>query len=293
MAKAAKEALGVETLQAAADVGYYNGETLKACEADAIVAYVPQAKRTGRLAKRKAASAMKTSSTTPGRTSTAVRRAQLLRPIEGLQARHRRQTRDPLCEPQVGLQCVSACARAASPPRRRRRDVYRWEHEDVIDRHRARMAGCRRADAPPRRPRRASLRHAQMPRRLSPLPAARLRQGARRMEPDGAVRLRDPTTLQRYGSRLLGRREELDPTYSCACTRPPRGEAPRETHARSAHLFRSARAGLAASGRRRHAEAGGRSRHGCGARPAPRARAAPDPRASASGGDCAGRRRRP
>ena len=46
MAKAAKEALGVETLTALADAGYYNGAALKACEDDGIVAYVPQAKRT-------------------------------------------------------------------------------------------------------------------------------------------------------------------------------------------------------------------------------------------------------
>src|ERR1700688_2990555 len=45
----------------------------------------------------------------------------------------------------------------------------------------------KRADAPSFRHRRTSLRHAQMPRRLSPLPRARLRQGARRMEPDGAL----------------------------------------------------------------------------------------------------------
>src|SRR5258708_14886153 len=50
MALAAKQALGGETLRAVADVGYYNGETLKACEADAIVAYVPQAERNNRLA---------------------------------------------------------------------------------------------------------------------------------------------------------------------------------------------------------------------------------------------------
>src|ERR1700682_4796679 len=49
MAKAAKEALEAETLQALADVGYYNSATLKACEDGGIVAYVPQAKRTGRL----------------------------------------------------------------------------------------------------------------------------------------------------------------------------------------------------------------------------------------------------
>ena len=46
MAKAAKNDLGVETLTALADTGYYNGNTLKACEEDGIVAYVPQAKRT-------------------------------------------------------------------------------------------------------------------------------------------------------------------------------------------------------------------------------------------------------
>ena len=42
MAAAAKLALGAETLRAVADVGYYNGETLKACEADAIEAFVPE-----------------------------------------------------------------------------------------------------------------------------------------------------------------------------------------------------------------------------------------------------------
>src|SRR2546421_11939350 len=49
MAKAAKDELGVETLTALADTGYYNGNTLKACEEHGIVAYVPQAKRTARL----------------------------------------------------------------------------------------------------------------------------------------------------------------------------------------------------------------------------------------------------
>src|SRR5205814_1629377 len=45
----------------------------------------------------------------------------------------------------------------------------------------------KRADAPSFCHRRTSLRHAQMPRRLSPLPRSRLQQGARRMEPDGAL----------------------------------------------------------------------------------------------------------
>ena len=51
MAKAAKEAVGAETKQVVADVGYYNGATLKACEDDGMVAYVPSAKRSGRLQK--------------------------------------------------------------------------------------------------------------------------------------------------------------------------------------------------------------------------------------------------
>src|SRR3989440_9185455 len=49
MAKAAKQALEAETLQALADIGYYNSASLKRCEEDGIVAYVPQAKRIGRL----------------------------------------------------------------------------------------------------------------------------------------------------------------------------------------------------------------------------------------------------
>src|SRR6266536_918518 len=49
VAMAAKEALGVETLQAVADTGYYNGAALKECEEGGIVAYVPLPKRTGGL----------------------------------------------------------------------------------------------------------------------------------------------------------------------------------------------------------------------------------------------------
>src|SRR2546430_8870093 len=51
MAKAAKEVLDVETLQAAADTAYYNSEDLKACEDDGIVAYVPLHEGNGKLEK--------------------------------------------------------------------------------------------------------------------------------------------------------------------------------------------------------------------------------------------------
>src|SRR5258707_6010638 len=49
MALAAKQALGVAALTAVADTGYYNGEALKACEDDAITAYVPPPDRDQRL----------------------------------------------------------------------------------------------------------------------------------------------------------------------------------------------------------------------------------------------------
>jgi len=49
MAMAAKAELGVDEITALADTGYFNGNELKACEEDGIVAYVPQAKRSGRL----------------------------------------------------------------------------------------------------------------------------------------------------------------------------------------------------------------------------------------------------
>ena len=49
MAKAAKEALDVETLQVLADEGYYSSIELKACEDDGITAYVPPPEGKGRL----------------------------------------------------------------------------------------------------------------------------------------------------------------------------------------------------------------------------------------------------
>ena len=90
---------------------------------------------------------------------------------------------------QAARRSARACpmkARCLSP-KASYRTIGRWEHEDVLDRHRARMQG---ADELMRRRsghRRASLWHAQMPCRLSALPGPRLQQGSRRMEPDGAL----------------------------------------------------------------------------------------------------------
>src|SRR5205807_1227903 len=72
MAEAAKQALGVAALTAVADTGYYNGEALKACEDDAITAYVPPPDRDQRL-KGKAGLASPISAMTPRPTSIVVR----------------------------------------------------------------------------------------------------------------------------------------------------------------------------------------------------------------------------
>jgi len=140
MAKAAKEALAAETLQAIADVGYYNGATLKSCEEDGIVAYVPQAQRTGRLQAQG-----RFSHEDFGYDAAAdVYRCpagELLTPTKSLK-------RNTGCR--LETRYVSRKATCDACPLRRRcvtdkaptRTVYRWVHEDVIERHRARMKGA-------------------------------------------------------------------------------------------------------------------------------------------------------
>lgn len=138
VALAARQALNVKTLQVLADAGYYNGEALKACEADAIVAYVPQPDRNKRLASQgrftrdafvydAAADLYRC----PAGTA--------LRPMNGrkqdatgkLQVRYA--SSKSACK---ACPLRQKCLTATGP----RRDIYRWEHEDVIERHRARMA---------------------------------------------------------------------------------------------------------------------------------------------------------
>lgn len=140
MAKAAKEALGAETLQAVADVGYYNGAALKACEDDAIVAYVPQAERTGRL---KAQGRFTHEEFSYDATTDAYRcpAGALLHPTP---------SRKTNTGGRIEIRYVSRKATCDACPLRARcvtdkaptRTIYRWEHEDVIERHRQRMKGA-------------------------------------------------------------------------------------------------------------------------------------------------------
>lgn len=137
MAQAAKQALGAETLQALADVGYYNSGTLKDCEENGIVAYVPQPKRTGRLRVQGRFTHQEFSYVA---VADAYRcpSGSLLRPTPG---------RKTNTGGRVELSYTSRKADCDRCPLRGRclskqattRTVYRWEHEDVLERHRARM----------------------------------------------------------------------------------------------------------------------------------------------------------
>ena len=136
MAKAAKEAVGAETIEALADTGYYNGPELKACEEDGIVAYVPEPDRTARL---EAQGRFSHEDFIYDAAADAYRcpAGELLRPTERRQRNGDRlliryMSRKSVCD---ACPLRGRCLTEATP----KRSVFRWEHEDVLERHRARM----------------------------------------------------------------------------------------------------------------------------------------------------------
>ena len=145
MAKAAKDELGVETLTALADTGYYNGPALKACEEDGIVAYVPQARRTARLEAQGRIS-HEAFAYDPEADVYRCPAGKQLSPMDGRKTNGSRLeiryvSRKSDCD---GCALRSRCLSVKTP----RRTIYRWEHEAVLERHRARMKD---ADAQMRR----------------------------------------------------------------------------------------------------------------------------------------------
>jgi transposase len=141
MAKAAKEELGVATLTALADSGYYNGPALKACEEDAIVAYVPQARRTARL---EAQERISHEAFVYDRDADVYRcpADRVLRPTAGRKVNTggrveiRYFSRKADCD---ACALRARCLSAKTPTR----SIARWEHEDVLERHRERMKDAR------------------------------------------------------------------------------------------------------------------------------------------------------
>jgi transposase len=137
MAKAAKQALGAETLRAVADTGYYNGAALKECEEGGIVAYVPEPKRTGIL-EGKGRFTHEEFSYDAEADAYRCPAGALLRPMNGFKTNTggrleiRYVSRKSVCKAcPLREQCLSQKAII--------RTIYRWQHEAIIERHRARM----------------------------------------------------------------------------------------------------------------------------------------------------------
>lgn len=136
MATAAKAALGVETLQVVADAGYYNGPALKGCEEQDIVAYVPQPERDSRLAAQGRFTHEEfvyDGETDSYRCPAAERLLRTKKPRKnGDRVEIRYVSRKAVCDAcPLRLRCVT--------DKQPTREILRWEDEEVIERHRARM----------------------------------------------------------------------------------------------------------------------------------------------------------
>jgi transposase len=140
MAKAAAEVLEAEGLQVLADAGYYSSTELKACEDDGIVAYVPPSEGNGQIEKQGRFS-LKDFSYDSAADAYRCPAGELLRPMKGRwqntsgRMEIRYASRGATCRRcQLRARCLS--------PKAPYRTVARWEHEDVLERHRARMQGA-------------------------------------------------------------------------------------------------------------------------------------------------------
>jgi transposase len=137
MAKAAKQVLEAKSLQVLADAGYYSSADLKACEDDGIVAYVPPSEGNGVLEKQGRFS-RKDFSYEPSADAYRCPAGELLRPTKKRwkntsgRIEIRYLSRKAICDTcPLRARCLT--------PKAAQRAIGRWEHEDVIDRHRARM----------------------------------------------------------------------------------------------------------------------------------------------------------
>lgn len=141
MAKAAKEALDAEALKALADEGYYSSLELKVCEDDGITAYVPVPEGNGRL-ENEGRFGLKHFSYDGAVDAYHCPAGQLLHRSEGESWEN---TSGRIEIRYAGRKAIcGACplkARCLSP-KAITRTIRRWEHEDVLERHRARMQGA-------------------------------------------------------------------------------------------------------------------------------------------------------
>lgn len=137
MAAAAKAALGAEALIVVADAGYYNGETLKACEEAGITPYVPPPDRGQRL---KAQGRFSVEDFCYDAAANVYRcpAGAELRPMQG----HKRQASGKMAIRYASRRSVCrdcALRTRCLAGKRERREIERWTDEEVVERHRARM----------------------------------------------------------------------------------------------------------------------------------------------------------
>ena len=138
MAKAAKEILEAETLQVLADTAYYNSGDLKACEDDGIKTYVPVHEGNGKLEKQ-GRFVRKDFSYDAATDAYRCPAGQLLHPTKKLwtnpsgRIERRYLGSKATCG---GCPLKASCLSSKA----KYRSIFRWEHEDVLDRHRQRMA---------------------------------------------------------------------------------------------------------------------------------------------------------
>ena len=139
MAQAACSAVGADTLQAVADTGYFNGETLKACEDSGIEAFVPE--RRGAASGWRRRPRFGIDAFVYDATADAYRcpAGKLLHAMGGGKLDQSGKLR--ICYASRRMVCSGCPMRhKCLSPKATRRVVERWEHEDVIERHRQRMA---------------------------------------------------------------------------------------------------------------------------------------------------------
>ena len=138
MAKAAKEILDVETLQILADAGYYNSEDLKACEDDGITAYVPVHKGNKKLEAQNRF-ARKDFSYDSVTNTYRCPADKLLHPLKKTWANVSGRVENRYLGSQTT--CGSCpLKKSCLSSKAKYRVIFRWEHEDVLDRHRQKMA---------------------------------------------------------------------------------------------------------------------------------------------------------
>jgi len=140
MAKAAKDVLEAEVLQALADEGYYSSLELKACEDDGIKAYVPVPEGNGQLEK-KGRFSLKDFSYDVAADAYRCPAGKLLHPMKGRFQNTSGRTESRYASSTTICRRCRLRARCLSP-KASRRTIGRWEHEDVLERHRVRMQGA-------------------------------------------------------------------------------------------------------------------------------------------------------